>query len=371
MKVENYLTIVLAVMVCVGTAAHGESEAKEERGYIGIRMDARPLPELLTKHLRLSEDQGVRIQNVGVGSPADKAGLERDDIIIALNGKDVTDNEEFARAVQKAGAGAEVSLEIIHLGERKMVKLKLASFTDDFEAKYPPEPELVESWQPGRMFRLQPDAENWTQVMPDGSMQGGGGFGIGGWGGGFGTGGRGTIDKEVDQLLKEVRTYHYSTDGEDYSVTIEGNPNDDDAKVIVRIGGEEHTTTVGKVDKLPKKYQEAAEEALKGARKSVKTRVHKWDGAGPMLPKAPDVQIWRDFKNRGDLPGQFQAPQFGPGQDMFDRIEKQMRQLQERIEQLEKERGKKPGGSPDKAGKDKPKEPKKPLEPKASDAAKI
>ncbi len=361
MKVKNYLTIVLALMVCVG-AAYGESESASERGYIGIRMDARPLPELLTKHLRLSEDQGVRIQNVGVGSPADKAGLERDDIIIALNGKDVTDNEEFARAVQKAGAGAEVSLEVIHLGERKTVKLKLASFTDDFEAKYPAEPELVESWQPGRMFRLQPDAENWIQVMPDGSMQGGGGFGIGGWGGG------GTIDKEVDQLLKEVRTYHYSTDGEDYSVTIEGNPNDDDAKVVVRIGGEEHTTTVGKIDKLPKKYQEAAEEALKGARKSVKTRVQKWEGGRPMLPKAPDVQIWRDFEKRGDLPGQFQTPQLGPGQDMFDRIEKQMRQLQERIEQLEKERGGKSGGSPD---KDKPKEPKKPLEPRGSDAVKI
>jgi len=56
---------------------------------------------------------------------------------------------------------------------------------------------------------------------------------------------------------------------------------------------------------------------------------------------------------------------------MFDRIEKQMRQLQERIEQLERERGKKSGGSPDKADKDKPREPKKLLEPKASDVEKI
>jgi hypothetical protein len=60
---------------------------------------------------------------------------------------------------------------------------------------------------------------------------------------------------------------------------------------------------------------------------------------------------------------------------MFDRppgplagIEKQMRQLQERIEQLEKERGKKSDRSMD---KDKPKEPKKLLEPEASEAEKI
>jgi len=56
---------------------------------------------------------------------------------------------------------------------------------------------------------------------------------------------------------------------------------------------------------------------------------------------------------------------------MFDRIEKQMWQLQERIEQLEKGRGKKSDRSPDKADEDKPKEPKKTLEPKASDAVKI
>ena len=368
MKAKNVVMMLMAALLCFGTAAYGESEAKEGDGFIGIRMDTRPLPELLAKHLGLDEDQGIRIQNVGEDTPADKAGLERDDIIIAFEGKKVTDNEQFAEAVQKADAGADVSLEIIHLGQRKAVKLKLGPFTEDFKAKYPPEPELVESWQPGRMFRLQPDLEDWIQIGPDGA-RGGGGFGIGGWGGG-GVFPINPMNPDLDKTFKERYTYHFSTDGEDYSVTIEGSPNDDDASIVVRIGGEEHTTTVGKIDKLPEKYRQAAEQAMKNARRTAKTRQRGGTVTKPPLPKVPDVQVWKDFQKKGDLPHQVPSPELGPGQDMLDRIEKQMRELQKRIEQLEKELGKKPGGSTDKTDKKEPQR-KQPVEPKVNEAERI
>jgi len=115
MKSKNVVMMLLTLVLSVGAVVHGEAE--QERGYIGIRTDARPLPELLIKHLRLDEHQGIRIQNVGVGTPADKAGLDRDDIIIGLNGEDVTDSVDFAKAVQESGAGAEIALAVIHLGE--------------------------------------------------------------------------------------------------------------------------------------------------------------------------------------------------------------------------------------------------------------
>ena len=108
METKNVVIMLLGVVLFAGTAACGEAEEAKEPGDIGSRMDAKPLPVLLTKHLGLDEGQGVRIQNVGVGPPADKAGLERDDIIVAFEGEDVTDNEEFAKAVREREAGVEV-----------------------------------------------------------------------------------------------------------------------------------------------------------------------------------------------------------------------------------------------------------------------
>ena len=318
------MTIVLAVLVCFGGAARGESSAAEEQGYIGIRMDARALPDLLIKHLRLGEGQGVRIQNVGVGTPADGAGLERDDIIIALNGEPVTNNEIFAEAVQEAGAGAEVSLEIIHLGERKGVALKLASFDEDsqFEAKFPPEPEIVQSWQPGRIFQLQPELEQWIQMEPPG--------------GGMST----VLDEQLNRVFKEVYVYHYSTDGEGYTITIEGDPDNDDTEITVDAGDSHFKRPLKDIDKLPKEYREAAEEALKNARKTAADRDNRRLLDRHVLPSVPDVKIWKDLQLKRDLPGRLRAPNLERREDVFERIEKQMRELQERIEQLEKERGK-------------------------------
>lgn len=305
--------MVLAVLVCFG----GVSASAEEPGYIGIRMDARPLPELLVKHLRLAEDQGVRIQNVGVGTAADKAGLERDDIIIGLNGKDVTDNEKFAKAVQDAGAGAKVSLDIIHLGERKNVKLKLMSFDkgSEFEAKFPPEPEVMQSWQPGRIFQLQPDLDQWIQMEP----------------------GDGT--SVVNRLFNEVYVYHYSTDGKGYTITIEGDPDDGDTYMTIDAGDSHFKRPLKDIDKLPKEYRESAEQALKNARKTAADRDNKGLLGRPVLPSVPDVKIWKDLQMKRDLPGRLRAPNLQQREDVFERIEKQMRQMQERIEQLEKERG--------------------------------
>ena len=60
-----------------------------------MRLDPEPLPELLVKHLRLEPETGLRVQNVLIGSPADKIGLEQDDLIVALNGKPVRDFEDI------------------------------------------------------------------------------------------------------------------------------------------------------------------------------------------------------------------------------------------------------------------------------------
>jgi len=142
------------------------------------------------------------------------------------------------------------------------------------------------------------------------------------------------FDVNIKRFFNELHTYHHS-DGEDYTITIEGNPNDDDSKITVQAGEDEYKTTVGEIDKLPEKYRDPAEEAVKNARKTAKTkrfdikiRPDSWQIPHDLKPYIEKLQPYRH------LP---MAP-FEPGGPVFDRIQKQLKELQRRLDRLEKRR---------------------------------
>jgi len=264
MSVKRMALTVGSVLLVLAAAA----SARSERPYLGVRLDPEPLSALLTKHLGLASDQGIRIKNVNVGSPADKAGLERDDIIVRFRGNDVTDMEEFVEAVRGAGVDTEVSLEVIHLGQRKTLSAVLAPLADEVEWKYPPEPEIVTSWRPGKFFKIGPEGQEWIEMPFDKIPE---------------------AKFDVKEFFKEIHVYHHSTDGEEFTITIEGDPAAEDSRVIVRAEDKEHSTTVGELDALPEKYHSPAEEALENARKSSRRQVQIREFH---LPEPPAPNVW-------------------------------------------------------------------------------
>jgi len=302
-------TIVLSCLVLLVLGS--VSQAGVQRPYIGVRLDPAPLPELLTKHLGLDPGEGIRISNVNVGSPADRAGLERDDIIVAFQDEEVASLEEFVKAVREAGIETEVSLEVIHLGQSKTLRLELQPMPDDVEWKYPPEPEVVTSWQPGKFFRIGPEGQEWVEIPLDRMPE---------------------FDLDVKKFFRDTYTYHHRYDGEQYTITIEGNPNDEDAEVIVEADDAEHRASVKEIDTLPEKYRGPAREAVEDARKAFQARNR--FGHTLRLPKPPQPDIYQYFRRlpRPDM------ERWSEQKDLvLDKLQEQIERLQQRMKEMEEQ----------------------------------
>ena len=292
-----------AVVLILGSMAF----AGNQRPYIGVRLDSAPLPELLTKHLRLDSGQGIRINNIMAGSPANEAGLERDDIIFSLQGQKITSLEQFIDVVGKAGIGAPVTLEVIHLGQRQTVHSKLGPAPETVQWKYPLEPDIITSWHPTKIFKIGPDGRDMTEIpfdkIPDGNM-------------------------DVKRFFKESYTYHHATGGEDYTITIEGNPADKDSRLVVHAGDKEYGTTVGAIDSLPEKYRDSAKEAVENSRTSVQTDIR------IQLPEAFGPDARRKFF--GSIPRP-DMDRLSEQKDLaLEKLRGQMEQLQQRMREIEK-----------------------------------
>lgn len=311
------VTIMLAIVLCSAIPAFCADSSKTEKpAWMGVLLDPAPLPGLLIKHLALSPDQGVRIANVHKGSPADKTGLERDDIIIAFQGKEVNDYDAFVEGVRKAGVGTEVSLTVIHLGQRQTVKLTLEPATDSLDLKYPPEPQMVQSWRPGKVFQLRPGENDWIEILRDKMPD--------------------ELDVRIKRFFDDQFTYHHSN-GESYTITIEGNPSSEDATITVKAGDAQYKTTAKHIDKLPEKYRQPAEQALKDAQNTFKAR--KFEFKTDESSDRTQSRL-RSYLDRWRRPGTPAAPpQLKPDEkQMLDKIQEQMRQMQERLDKLEKSR---------------------------------
>jgi serine protease Do len=101
------------------------------RPYLGVRYV--PITKELKEKNHLAYDEGVLIIRgddatdlaVIPGSPADKAGLEENDIILEIDGVKLTDDTSLATIIRGKSAGDTVKLKISHHGEEKTVTVTL------------------------------------------------------------------------------------------------------------------------------------------------------------------------------------------------------------------------------------------------------
>jgi serine protease Do len=93
------------------------------RGFLGILIQ--PLSPDMAKAFGSTDTKGVLIGGVGDDSPAKKAGLLREDIIVQLDGKRVVHPGAFRNRVAMLAPGTEVQLTVLREGQRKQITVTL------------------------------------------------------------------------------------------------------------------------------------------------------------------------------------------------------------------------------------------------------
>ena len=126
--------VLLCVLVSIPTVAQvGDERAAEElraqmeqmrhSGYLGVYLGE--LTEAKAKELNLDGTRGALVERVIPNSPAAKAGIRSNDVVVAVDGRPVGSEDELREVLLSHKKGDKVTLEIARDGKRQKVDVTL------------------------------------------------------------------------------------------------------------------------------------------------------------------------------------------------------------------------------------------------------
>jgi len=106
-------------------AAQLLEKGRVEKPWLGLAMQAVPLPESLRGKLNLTESEGLLVAHTEPGSPAEKAGVLLGDVLVSLGGKPVTDTDSVQDVLRGNKVGSAISAGLVRGGAMATVKITL------------------------------------------------------------------------------------------------------------------------------------------------------------------------------------------------------------------------------------------------------
>lgn len=123
------------------------------RGYLGVGLQ--PMTDDIAEGLGIPKNTGEIIRSVNPGDPADKAGIKVGDVVVAVNGTPVTDENSLSYLVARVTPGARAALDVIRAGRKMTLNVTVGT--------RPPEEQLASANgaddEDGDNSMAQPDTE--------------------------------------------------------------------------------------------------------------------------------------------------------------------------------------------------------------------
>ncbi len=96
---------------------------RPQRGYLGVSLQ--PLDENIADALGLPKDRGELVRSVVPGQAAARSGLRQGDVIVRVNGQEVTPDETVSYIVANTTVGSRVPVEVIRDGKRQQLQVQV------------------------------------------------------------------------------------------------------------------------------------------------------------------------------------------------------------------------------------------------------
>jgi S1-C subfamily serine protease len=102
-------------------------DGRVRRAWIGIAGGARPVPPVVAASI--GRDRAVEVVEVVGDSPASRAGLRPEDLIVAIDGSPVRGVDDLQRLMDGGRIGADVSLSVVRSGVAREVAIRPVELT--------------------------------------------------------------------------------------------------------------------------------------------------------------------------------------------------------------------------------------------------
>jgi len=119
---------------------------KVTRAYLGVMSEA--VTPALAKAFHEKEPAGALVSEVKHDTPASHAGIEKGDIILAVNGKPISDSAQLAMTISLMQPGSQVSLRVLRDGAEREISAHLEEMPTE-TAKAANEPNATETGMEG------------------------------------------------------------------------------------------------------------------------------------------------------------------------------------------------------------------------------
>lgn len=265
-----------------------------------------PVDGLLKKHLKL--DSGVVVEWVSEKSPAEKAGLQVDDIIVSVNGKPVNDIKAVAAQVAKS-KDAPLKVVVLRGGDDQRIEVKPEKRPADISApgagalgevelenlhKWIENEKIGESKIPGTVI---------LRLMPGG-----------------------IVDGDAAKILQGLRKADGEVKGKSISIAI--TENNGEKKITVTQDGKTTTVNGDNLDELPEDIREHVKKLLDRPKADLSGVIEK------VLPGARVEVRKRDAASDNGEERQIRLRQMKRADD---EVAKQLKQIQQQLEALRKQ----------------------------------